>query len=130
MPDPIRAAAADRPSADVTAGVRMLAAASRRTGLHDFGDPGFRPPFMRLLQSLEAEARLNLVGRIGARLELTGLMTNRLLLERDRERHRGIAHEEIRRPLVITGLPRSGSTFLHGLLAQDPASRVPLHWEV
>jgi hypothetical protein len=55
---------------------------------------------------------------------------NRLLLERDRERHPGIAHEQIRRPLIITGLPRSGSTFLHGLLAQDPSSRVPLHWEL
>ena len=55
---------------------------------------------------------------------------NRLMLERDRARYPGIAHERIRRPLVITGLPRSGSTFLHGLLAQDPASRVPLHWEL
>ncbi len=109
---------------------RLLSIASRRTGLRDFGDPAFREPLDRLLESLRREAHLSLVGRIAARLEVTGLLTNRLLLARDRERHPGIAREGIRRPLVITGLPRSGSTFLHGLLAQDPASRVPLHWEL
>ena len=109
---------------------RMLATAIRRTGLRDFGDPLFREPLERLLRSLEREANLNLVGRIAAREDLTGMLVNRLLLERDRARHPGIAHEDIHRPLVITGLPRSGSTFLHGLLAQDPASRIPLHWEL
>ena len=109
---------------------RMLATASRRTGLDDFGDPAFREPLERLLDSLEREARLNLIGRIAAREDLTGMLMNRLKLERDRKLHPAIAHEQIRRPLIITGLPRTGSTFLHGLLAQDPASRVPLHWEL
>jgi len=109
---------------------RMLVTASRRTGLHDFGDPAFHEPIARLLRSLEAEACLNLVGRIAALGDLTGMLMNRLRLERDRAQHPGIAREQIRRPLIITGLPRSGSTFLHGLLAQDPASRVPLHWEL
>ena len=109
---------------------RLLSAASRRTGLCDFGDPSFRAPLDRLVQSLEQEARLSLVGRIAARGDLIGMLVNRLFLERDRKEHPGIAEEVVRRPLVITGLPRSGSTFLHGLLAQDPASRVPLHWEL
>jgi sulfotransferase family protein len=109
---------------------RLLAATSRGTGLDDFGDPSFREPLDRLVGSLESEARLNLIGRIAARGELAGMLTNRLLLERDRRRYPAIADQTIRRPLVITGLPRSGSTFLHGLLAQDPASRVPLHWEL
>ena len=109
---------------------RLLAAAARRTGLHDFGDAAFREPFERLLRSLRRDARLTLVGRIAARIELTSLLVNRLALERDRMHHPGIAAERITRPLVITGLPRSGSTLLHGLLAQDPASRVPLHWEL
>ena len=108
----------------------VVAAARRRTGLDDFGDPAFREPLDRLLRSLEAEARLNLVGRVAAREDLTGMLTNRLRMERDRRRHPDIVAEDIRRPLFITGLPRSGSTFLHGLLAQDPANRVPLHWEL
>src|SRR5262249_39705110 len=84
----------------------------------------------RLVQSIEREARLSFVGRLAAREDLTRMLMNRLRIERDRQRHPDIAAEQIRRPLFITGLPRSGSTFLHGLLAQDPASRVPLHWEL
>ena len=109
---------------------RLLSVARRRTGLHDFGDPAFREPLHRLLQSIEREAQLNFVGRIAAREDLTGMLANRLCIEEDRRRNPGIAAEVIRRPLFITGLPRSGSTFLHGLLAQDPAVRVPLHWEL
>ena len=108
----------------------LLSAARRRTRLEDFGDDAFRDPLRRLLASIEAEARLNAIGRIAARFDLTGMLVNRLLIERDRRRHPEIAREEIRRPLVITGLPRTGSTFLHGLLAQDPANRTPRHWEL
>src|SRR5947207_735576 len=108
----------------------LLAAARRSTGLDDFGDPAFREPLERLLASIEAEARLTLIGRIAARHDLSGMLVNRLRIEHDRRRHPEISDEEIRRPLVITGLPRTGSTFLHGLLAQDPANRTPRHWEL
>ena len=107
----------------------LLAAAQRRTRLADFGDPAFRDPLRRLLHSLDTEARLNLVGRVAAREDITRVLVNRLELQRDRQQYPGIAAEEIRRPLFITGMPRSGSTLLHGLLAQDPANRVPLNWE-
>src|SRR5262249_36142916 len=58
----------------------------------------------------------------------TGLET-RLLLADARKRAPAIAAERVERPLVITGLPRTGTSILHELLAQDPASRAPLHWE-
>jgi hypothetical protein len=109
---------------------RLLGAAARRTGLSDFGDGAFRAPLARLISSLEHEARLTFFGRVAARIEIGSMLENRLRLERDRARHPAIAREEVRRPLVITGLPRTGSTFLHGLLAQDPANRVPRHWEL
>ena len=107
----------------------LLAAAGRRTRLDDFGDSTFYEPFRRLLRSLEAEARLNLFGRIAAHEDITRMLANRLKLQRDRREHPEIAAEEIRQPLFITGLPRSGSTLLYNLLAQDPANRVPLNWE-
>jgi hypothetical protein len=107
----------------------LLAAARRRAGCSDFGAPAMHEPLGHLLQSLETEAQLNLVGRIAAREDLTRLLTNRLTLQRERRRQPDIAAEEIRRPLFIGGLPRSGSTLLHSLLAQDPANRVPLNWE-
>src|SRR5206468_1677155 len=95
-----------------------------------FGDPAFREPLERLLASIEAEARPTLIGRIAARHDLSGMLVNRLRIEHDRRQHPEIGDEEIRRPLVLTGLPRTGSTFLHGLLAQDPANRTPRHWEL
>jgi hypothetical protein len=107
----------------------LLAAARRRARSSDFGTPAVHEPLRRLLQSLETEAQLNLVGRVAAREDLTRMLANRLMLERDRHLHAAIAAEEIRCPLFITGLPRSGSTLLHTLLAQDPANRVPLNWE-
>ena len=61
---------------------------------------------------------------------MVGLLVNRLRLQDDRTRNPGIGAEEIRRPLFIVGLPRTGSTLLHHLLAQDPGSRVAQAWEV
>ncbi len=108
----------------------LLAAARRRARFDDFGAPDFREPLDRLLASIDADARLNVIGRVAARHDLTGMLVNRLLVERDRQQHPEIAEEQIRRPLVITGLPRTGSTFLQGLLAVDPANRTPRHWEL
>jgi hypothetical protein len=108
----------------------LVAAARRRARWDDFGAPAVHEPLSRLLESIEREAQLNLMGRIAAREDLTRMLASRLALERDRQRHPEIAAERIRRPLFITGLPRSGSTLLHSLLAQDPATRVPLNLEI
>ena len=107
----------------------LLDAARRKAGLDDFGDPPFDEPLRRLLESLEAEARLNAMGRLATRHDLIRLLVNRLRMEEDQKRNSGIAAEETRRPIIITGLPRTGTTLLHSLLALDPCSRVPLTWE-
>jgi hypothetical protein len=108
----------------------LLEVARRQAGLNDFGDPSFLEPLSRLIESIGAEARLNPVGRLATRHDLIRLLVNRLQMEEDRKRNPGIAEEEIRRPILITGLPRTGTTLLHSLLALDPASRVPLTWEI
>ena len=108
----------------------LLAKARTRTGLAEFGDESFREPLRILLRSFEEDADLSLVGRISVQAELVRLLSNRLLLAEERRRHPEIGAEVIDRPLVITGLPRTGSTFLHALLARDPASRAPQVWEV
>lgn len=109
---------------------QLVAAARRRTGLDDFGDASFREPFERVVRSLDGEARLNLVGRIAARQDLLRLLSNRLRIIDDAKRHPEILAGAVRRPIFVTGLPRTGTTLLHGLLAQDPASRAPLTWEM
>jgi sulfotransferase family protein len=108
----------------------LLGAGRRRGGGHEFEDLAFSGGLDRLVRALATEARLNLLGRIAAREAIVGHLANRLQLEADRRRFPGIATQEIRHPIVITGLPRSGSTLLHGLLAQDPANRVPQTWEM
>ncbi|HSB78931.1 MAG TPA: sulfotransferase [Candidatus Methylomirabilis sp.] len=107
----------------------LLDAARAKTGLDDFGDPPLDEPLRRLLASMEAEARLNPMGRLATRHDLIRLLVNRLRMVEDRRRNPGIAKEEIRQPIIITGLPRTGTTLLHSLLALDPDCRVPLTWE-
>jgi hypothetical protein len=108
----------------------LLAEASRRTGLDDFGDDGFRDPLRRLLESYESEARLTLLGRLIARRDAVRLLENRLRQVDTRRRHPEIAAGPVHAPIVIVGLPRTGTTVLHGLLAQDTRNRVPMTWEV
>jgi len=115
------------PSLDEAA---LLAAARAQTRLDDFGPDGFRDGLRELLHSLETEAELTTLGRISARGQILGLLTNRLQLVDHRKRHPELAGEEIRRPLFVLGLPRTGTTILYGLIAQDPAHRSPLTWEV
>lgn len=108
----------------------LLATARRETGFDDFGDDRFREALRLVLRGLETEARLTPLGRIMARSDIVRLLANRLRLHEDWKRHPGIAAEEIRQPLFVLGLPRTGSTLLHHLLAQDQASRVTQAWEV
>ncbi len=57
------------------------------------------------------------------------ILSNLLLLRAAEREHPAILAEPIAQPIFITGLPRSGTTFLHGLLAEDPANRAPRIWE-
>jgi hypothetical protein len=108
----------------------FLEEARQRTGLDDFGDPRFREPLRRLIADFDAEARLTLLGRIAARQDVVRLLSNRLRMQWERRRNPGIAMQPVTGPLFVTGLPRTGTTLLHGLLAQDPTHRAPLSWEM
>ena len=110
--------------------VDLIETAKNRCGLDDFGRGDFFEAISRLLESCHREARLNLIGKIALRSDLLRTLCSRLLMERDRQLYSGIALQEIREPLFIVGLPRSGTTLLHTLLAADPEHRVPLTWEV
>jgi Sulfotransferase family len=115
--------------------VEMLAAAEHATGLDDWGgdeyfDREFRVLLETMLHSLEHESALTGNGRRGAGLRLAAALEARLGFIDDRKRRPELKRENIVKPIFITGLPRSGSTFLHTLMAQDPANRVPLTWEM
>jgi hypothetical protein len=104
-------------------------AARRATGLSDFGDPSYREPLGVLLRSFERDAGLSPFGRAATRALLVSLLSNRLLLEDLFARHPEIAAERIERPIVIAGLPRTGTTHLHNLISQAPELRSLPYWE-
>ena len=112
-------------------GHKLSAEARRRTRLDDFGTPSIEPALSVLTQSLETEADLTPLGRFLMRMHLRGLLETRLrLTEAWRGQPEAAVASPIRRPLFITGMPRSGSTFLHELLTEDPENRAPRVWEV
>ena len=108
----------------------LIETAKRRCRLDDFGEGDFFEALSRLLESCQREARLNLIGKIALKADVLQTLCSRLQMERDRQLYPKIAQQQIREPLFIVGLPRSGTTLLHSLLAADPDHRCPLMWEV
>ena len=107
----------------------LLSTAVKLTGLTDFGDDHFREPLRVLLGALESEARLTLLGRLLLRQWLLQLLTTRLLVQDVVIRHPEILELPVPSPIVILGLPRTGTTHLHNLLSCDPALRWLPYWE-
>jgi Sulfotransferase family len=104
----------------------LCAEAKRRTGLEDFGDPPVEPALSILVNSLELQADLHPLGRFLMRVHLLDLLETRLrLVQVWSRRSEALAASLIQQPIFITGMPRSGSTFLHELLAEDPENRFP-----
>jgi Sulfotransferase family len=107
----------------------LLDQATAETRLDDFGPDDFRERLAVLAASFDTEAGLSPAGRISARGLLVALLKNRLLLEDLVHRHPEILELEIARPIVICGLPRTGTTHLHNLMSADPALRSLPYWE-
>jgi hypothetical protein len=107
----------------------LLDAARRDTALDDFGADTFREGLAVLVESLSAEADLNPMGQFIVRDLIIKALKNRLHIEDWYRRHPEIDDEVIERPLIGLGLPRTGSTALSFLLAEDPQARSLRGWE-
>jgi len=107
----------------------LLAEARQQAGLEDFGADDFREGLGVLLGALEAEADLSLLGRMSARGQIVRLLVNRLLVESVIARHPRALAAPIERPVVIVGLPRTGTSHLHNLLSVHPELRFLPYWE-
>ena len=108
----------------------LIARAQRQTGLVDFGPTPFQEPLQNLLRACREEAELSLFGRFATHWDAVRFLSNLLRLREEERRAPGILEQRIERPIFIAGLPRSGTTFLHSLLAQDHANLVPRVWEL
>jgi hypothetical protein len=117
--------AAERLQAD-----RLAEEAIAATGEDDFGEATWQEGLERLLAAQVEEARLNDIGVEMAAGEAVGYLTSRLGIHAWRRDHPEVAEGTVERPIVIVGQPRTGTTILYDLLAQDPALRAPLTWEV
>jgi hypothetical protein len=107
----------------------VLGAARESTGLSDFGDDGFRKRLSVWLQAVNEDGELGPVGRIGVHRDIVRYATNRLRFEDLLKRHPEIREVEIDRPIIIAGLPRSGTTHLLNLIAADRRLRSLRYWE-
>jgi Sulfotransferase family len=107
----------------------LLAAAHERTGLTDFGDDSYREGLERLVRSLQGEAKLNAIGEVVLPELIVKHLSHRLQIEDWYTRHPEIDDERIDAPLIGLGLPRTGSTALSILLAEDPNARSLRRWE-
>jgi Sulfotransferase family len=107
----------------------LIAAAVAQTGLENFGDDSFREGLEILVRSLRDEARLNSAGESVIYPRLVGHLSQRLQVEDWYRRHPEIDDVVIEGPLIGLSLPRTGSTALSCLLAQDPHVRYLRQWE-
>lgn len=107
----------------------LLEEARRATGLSDFGPADFREGLRVLCETYAGTARLTERGARRTRRRLVQLLATRLRVEEAKRRHPEILERPIRRPVYLTGLPRTGTSALFNLLARDPAARPLLLWE-
>jgi hypothetical protein len=107
----------------------LIKIAVGQTGLHDFGDIAFIDPLTRLLKSCSTESALTIVGRSATRWDVVRFLSNLLAIQDSAKKDPALRRAPIRQPIFITGLPRSGTTFLHRLMLTDSANRAPTVWE-
>jgi hypothetical protein len=106
----------------------LQAKASKLTGLTDFGPDDYTDGLAVLLESCARDAGLTPPGVKATRGMLRGALTARLCSEAAWQANPGYAQVGIDRPVFVTGLPRTGTTALHRLLAADPAHQGLAMW--
>lgn len=109
---------------------KLLAHAATTTGLDDFGGDSFLVGLENLVEGLHTEACLTFVGKYVAYFNILEYLKNRIEIVAYRRANSWISDKPIVAPLIILGLPRTGTTILFELLAQDTNNRYPSSWEV
>lgn len=99
---------------------QLLGEARARAGLDDFGDTWFLEPMDQFIRAANVEARWTVPGFAAQTESIVRGLVNRLRLTEDLKRHPDILDEQITVAGIILGLPRTGSTIFHRLLASAP----------
>jgi Sulfotransferase family len=107
----------------------LMKMAADQNRLDDFGAADFEARLDLLCRAMREEGGFNGAGILQQHSFILGLLKNRLLVEDVVRRHPEILEERITAPIVICGLPRTGTTHLHNLMSSDPALRSLPYWE-
>ncbi|MDF1831235.1 MAG: sulfotransferase [Porticoccaceae bacterium] len=107
----------------------LLFSARRQAKSDDFGSDTFDKPLLELLNALNTDHNLHAFGRFYIKQMLVGLLANRAKLVALWEKQPEILEIEVAAPLIVLGLPRTGTSFLFDLLAEDPSHRYLTNWE-
>lgn len=107
----------------------LLREAKERTGLARFGDETLRERLAAQCRAVDADRGLSGIGRRIVRERLVGLLAARLRFEDYVRRHPEALDVELAAPVIVVGLPRSGTTHLVNLLAADSRFRSLPWWE-
>lgn len=104
--------------------------AINKTGLNNFGDLYYREALNKLIESAKNDADFHFIGRCIFHSSIVTFLSNRLLLTEVRKQTPKVFQTKLLPPIIIIGLPRTGTTYLHQMLSLDPNHRgVPL-WEL
>ncbi|GAB7052312.1 sulfotransferase family protein [Catenuloplanes indicus] len=103
----------------------------RAAGLHtaDEEDAGFLDGMRTLHEHIQA-ADLTPMGRIAMRMEVRRRLANRRRVRDVLRARPGLADSPVARPVFVTGLPRTGTSLLHGLLGHRTGARAPMFWQL
>ena len=107
----------------------LLDAAVAKARYDQFGDDWFLEPLTVLVDALNSQAQLSELGLQMTQRRLTALLVDRLRLRQQQALHPEILDQQVDVAAEICGLPRTGSTLLHRLLAASPQLTSTLSWE-
>jgi sulfotransferase family protein len=107
----------------------LITRACERAGLDDFGGDSWREGLRLLVDSVESTPGVNPGGRDFVYGQFVDALWNRLRIVDYLRRHPEVSEQGVERPLVILGLPRTGTSLASYLLDQDPRRRSLLTWE-
>jgi hypothetical protein len=107
----------------------LVSAAIAKAGSSNLGSDSYREPLEEYCAALKEEAQLTTFGRMAVRGMIVRSLSTRIAVQEWTRQHPRAAEEQIVRPWIIIGLPRTGTSLLSQLLALDPMVRAPLQWE-
>ncbi len=108
---------------------RLVEDACEQTGLDDFGAEGWREGLEVFTAALDDEGALSDLGEVAIAAQISTNLVNRLRVTAWLAEHPGALDAPVERPIIVLGLPRTGTTLLSELLHRDPANRSLLRWE-